>query len=225
MRVLMWELQRTTALGSALGAALARHAIEFDRVRSQGQFDAALDSAAYDCIVLQAAAAAENGGPPLPDVLRGLPLIVVAAADDAAQRIAWLEHGADDAVAPDVDPAELAARVAVAIRREQHRSAPPLIVHGPLTLDPSQRSATWHGDVVTLTQKEYALLDHLVRGARQVHTRDALHEALGGDAADRNSNAVDVHVHALRSKFGASLIRTIRGAGYRINDAAVLLSK
>jgi DNA-binding response OmpR family regulator len=219
MRVLMWEMQRTTALGSALGAELARHAIELDRVRSQAQFDAALDSAAHDCVVLQAAAAAEHGGPPVPEVL---PVIVVAASDDAAQRIAWLERGADDAVAHDVDPAELAARVAVAIRREQRRGAPQVIVHGPLALDPSQRSATWHGDAVALTQKEYALLDHLVRGARQVHTRDALHEALGGDAADRNSNAVDVHVHALRSKFGASLIRTVRGAGYRISDAAAL---
>lgn len=219
----MLEDEGAAMLGAALNSALLARQIELDRVRRRTQFISARKSCDYDASVLdlghgdgEALFAAMN------NELSRRPVIVVLPSDSTNDRIHWLDRGAADAVAKAMDVGELAARVGASIRSAGDPAAPRLLVHGPLTLDPQSRSATWRGDAVVVTSKEYALLELLVQGAWAVQSRDALHAALSDNEGRRASNAVDVHVHSLRGKFDSSLIRTVRGAGYRIGEVGSL---
>lgn len=224
MTVLMLEIASAANLGAALDRALVARHIDMDRVRLRAQFLDARQRCTYDvCILDVQHGDSEMLFVELEKEASRTPAIVVLPTDNAADRIAWLDRGADDVVVRVIDVGELAARVAAAIRRARTAAAPRPLVHGALALDPQRRSATWRGNAVSVTKKEYALLERLVHGAKEVHSRDALHACLcDDDDAQRASNAVDVHVHSLRSKFHASLIRTVRGAGYRIGEAGSL---
>jgi len=225
MPVLMLEAAAPTPLGAALLDALKRQGIAMDRVLGRVQFTAALERSRYLCVLLDLGARDDDLDSALDAILSHrpeLPLIAVARRDGAAERIAWLQRGADDVVSADVQTDELVARIGALTRRARSRTDPRPLVHGPLALHPERRAATWRGEAVALTGGECALLECLVRGARQAHTRDALHAALNAErAAPAASNTVDVHVHALRRKLHPQLIRTVRGIGYRIADAEV----
>ena len=90
------------------------------------------------------------------------------------------------------------------------------LTHGALKLHPARRTATWNGNVVPLTNKEFWLLETLVRKKDQVSTRARLEEALYGWGEEIDSNAVEVYIHYLRRKFHPELIKTIRGVGYTL---------
>lgn len=220
---LMLEGTRSASFGDALAKALRKRSIEVDLARTMAQARAALAAADYACVVIDVGPNAPEG-PALFDALldrqTGWPLIVVGAGQGPRDRTAWIDRGADDALDTAADADELAARVAAVIRRGGARIRPRPLRHGPLVLEPEQRNVTWKGQAVSLTNKEFALLEILVRGAHQVHSRDALHTALCGEDRQRASNAVDVYVHALRRKLHTQLIRTLRGAGYRIADSS-----
>jgi DNA-binding response OmpR family regulator len=140
---------------------------------------------------------------------------VITARDRVADRIAGLDAGADDYIVKPFDLDELAARIRAVARRRAGRAAPEL-EHGPLRLDPAKRRAFLDGEEVALSAREFAVLEALLERPGAVLSRAQLEERLYGWQGEIESNAVEVHIHALRRKLGADLIRTLRGVGYTI---------
>ncbi|MGI8429580.1 MAG: response regulator transcription factor [Solirubrobacteraceae bacterium] len=147
---------------------------------------------------------------------RAVPVIMLTAREEEADRVAGLELGADDYVAKPFSPRELTARVKAVLRRAGAGAASEVTVLGSLTLSRAAREVRVDGSDVELTQREFDLLEYLVRHAGQVVTRDQLLESVWGFIYPGQTRTVEVHVAQLRKKLGRpELIRTVRGLGYK----------
>jgi two-component system OmpR family response regulator/two-component system response regulator QseB len=140
-------------------------------------------------------------------------VLILTARDAVQDRIAGLDSGADDYVVKPTDLDELAARLRALVRRSMGEPAASLRV-GPLVLDPAARTVTRDGQDVDLQPKELTLLQELMLNAGRVLSRQQLEERIYRWGEEVESNAVEVHVHHLRRKLGADVVRTIRGVGY-----------
>lgn len=207
-------------LGSALQKGLAQLGYAVDWISKGADLEVSIRTHEYSCVLLDLGLP-DISGETLLQMIRtvhpGMSVVVMTARGGIQDRVALLDIGADDYMIKPVDIDEVAARLRAVLRRV---SAPQEsrveIQHGSLKLYPSRRMATWKGSPVPLTNKEYWLLETLLRKRRQVVTRSQLEEALYGWGDEIGSNAVEVYVHCLRRKFGAALILTIRGAGYQM---------
>jgi two-component system response regulator ResD len=146
-----------------------------------------------------------------------VPVIMLTARDELPDRIAGLELGADDYVVKPFSPRELTARVTAVLRRgERNASLDDVSELGPVTLARASREVRVDGAEVDLTQREFDLLEFLLRHAGQVVTRDQLLESVWGFASPGETRTVEVHVAQVRKKLGhPELIRTVRGLGYK----------
>ena len=146
-----------------------------------------------------------------------VPVIMLTARDEEADRVAGLELGADDYVTKPFSPRELVARVKAVLRRATAPPPPQDVSQiGPITVARGAREVHVDGRQVTLTQREFDLLDYLVRRAGQVVTRDELLESVWGFVSPGETRTVEVHVAQLRKKLGQpDLIETVRGLGYK----------
>ncbi len=144
-----------------------------------------------------------------------VPVLILTARDATGDKIAGLDAGADDYVVKPIDLDELAARVRALARRTTGRAAP-LLEHGDLVLDPAAHQIKRAGVPVDLSVREFALLQTLLENRGRVMTRAQLEGSLYGWRDEPDSNALEVHVHHLRKKLGADLIRTLRGVGYMV---------
>jgi DNA-binding response OmpR family regulator len=151
-----------------------------------------------------------------------VPIIVVTAREEEADRVLGLELGADDYVTKPFSPRELVARVKAVLRRTETAPADgpePALRLGDLTVDPARHEVTFEGRPVALTAREFELLSHLVRNRGLVLTRDQILERVWGYAFPADTRTVDVHIRQLRAKLGERApIRTIRGVGYKADD-------
>jgi len=150
-----------------------------------------------------------------------VPIIVLTARGEEADRVMGLELGADDYLAKPFSPRELLARIRAVTRRAKGRAGPALkaVKVGALVIDPSARSVTLSGQAVELTAYEFALLHALAERAGRVLSREQLMEFARGSPEDSFDRSVDVHVSRLRQKLGDDpkrprLIKTVRGSGY-----------
>jgi DNA-binding response OmpR family regulator len=229
MRALMLETHppRGDGPGAALAAALARRQVALDRVSKPLHFQAALDAAPTDGVLLAASADPQHDatGALLQGLRRSRPalsVLVLAAGAAWSARSAWLDLDADDCVQWPGDIDEIAARVAMAARRSVRVAQARELHHGPLVLNIDRRAVHWRGAPVDVSPHEFALLEALVRDRSRVLSRAALDAVLHGPGAPAAGNTVAVHVHALRRKLRPQLITTVRGVGYRLADAASL---
>jgi len=142
-----------------------------------------------------------------------LPILVLTARDEVGDRVAGLDAGADDYVVKPFDTDELLARIRALIRRSAGH-AEPVFSHKGVTLNPATREASVNGEAVTLSAREWAVLEPMLLRPGTVFSRTQLEEKLYGWKEDISSNAVEVYVHGLRKKLGADLIQTVRGLGY-----------
>jgi two-component system OmpR family response regulator len=169
----------------------------------------------YDAVVLDVMLPGLDGW----ELLRRLrqtkntPVLVLTARDTSADRVRGLDGGADDYLTKPFDLPELLARLRALIRRTHQLGSPDVTV-GELRLDLAAREVTRSGRPVTLTAREYALLEFLVLHRGEVVTRTMLYEHLFDEEDDTMSNLLDVHVSNLRRKIGRDLIVTRRGHGY-----------
>lgn len=146
-----------------------------------------------------------------------VPVIMLTARDEEPDRVAGLEVGADDYVAKPFSPRELTARVKAVLRRSQPAGASQDVISvGPVVVARAAREVRVDGREVQLTQREFDLLEYLLRHSGQVVTRDQLLESVWGFHSPGETRTVEVHVAQLRKKLGdADLIRTVRGIGYK----------
>jgi two-component system, OmpR family, response regulator len=147
-----------------------------------------------------------------------VPILILTARDEEADRIIGLELGADDYVTKPFSPRELVARVRAVLRRAE--PVPPdtqLIELGDLCIDMRSRTVAVDGTIVELRTLEFELLAELARHAGQVVTRDRLLDRVWGLSFAGGTRTVDVHVAQLRKKLGRrQQIKTVRGVGYRL---------
>ena len=150
-----------------------------------------------------------------------VPILILTARDEEADRIIGLELGADDYLTKPFSPRELVARVRAVLRRTEPVAFDSRVIElGELRVDLQGRSVTIAGSSVSLRTLEFELLVELVRHAGRVVTRDRLLERVWGLSFAGGTRTVDVHVAQLRKKLSRpDLIQTVRGVGYRILEA------
>lgn len=149
-----------------------------------------------------------------------VPVIMLTARDDEPDRVAGLEVGADDYVSKPFSPRELAARVKAVLRRTGRGvggfRSEDVIELGAVVMARGAREVRVHGTEVELTQREFDLLEYLLRHAGQVVSRDQLLQSVWGFVSPGETRTVEVHVAQLRKKLRSpDLIRTVRGLGYK----------
>lgn len=148
---------------------------------------------------------------------KNTPVLMLTARDTAQDRVRGLDTGADDYLVKPFDLAELLARVRALIRRSAGQGRPQISL-GEVVIDTRARSVTRRGEPLTLTAREYAILEYLALHRSEVVSRTALYEHLFDENEDSLSNLLDVHVSNIRKKLGHELIVTRRGQGYLIED-------
>jgi DNA-binding response OmpR family regulator len=143
----------------------------------------------------------------------GRPVLILTARDAIGDRVAGLDAGADDYLVKPFALDELAARLRALLRRRSGR-AEPIVAYGGIELNPATREVRRNGEPVALSAREFALLEALLARPGAILSRAQLEEKLYGWNDAVESNAVEVHIHALRKKLGADLIRNVRGVGW-----------
>jgi DNA-binding response OmpR family regulator len=216
MRVLVAEDDRF--LGSSIRSGLVQEGFAVDWVMNGNAADTALRSASYDAITLDLGLPGIAGEA----LLRGLrdrndrtPVIVLTAAGFVLDRVRLLDLGADDYMVKPFDLIELCARLRALIRRSGG-DVGEVISCGALTLARHTRTVTVSGKRVDLTNREFWVLEALLRNRQWVVSRRQIEEALYGWGDEVESNSVEVHIFNLRRKIGRGLIKTVRGVGYQV---------
>ncbi len=152
--------------------------------------------------------------------LRELPIIMLTARTDEADKVAGLEAWVDDYVTKPFSPRELKARIKSVLRRRAPEAANEPLLAGTLALDPATHRVTAGGNAVPLGPTEFRLLRFLLARPERVHSRAQLLDQVWGDNVYIEERTVDVHIRRLRlalEPFGqAFLIETVRGGGYRL---------
>lgn len=143
------------------------------------------------------------------------PVLILTARSSLDDRVLGLNQGADDYLAKPFEIPELVARLRV-IERRLGMSTTNVLQVGALTLDIGSRTIVNNGAEVDIPRREYAVLKALMENIGRVQTREQLESKLYAWGEEVASNAIEVHIHNLRKKFGKELIKTIRGVGYSI---------
>jgi len=143
------------------------------------------------------------------------PVLMLTARDTSKDRVKGLDTGADDYLVKPFDLSELLARLRALIRRSAGNAHPELEIED-IRLDTRAKTVTKSGQPITLTAREYAILEYLAQHRGELVTRTELYEHLFDETDDTLSNLLDVHVFSIRKKLGHDLITTRRGQGYCI---------
>ncbi|HSZ40994.1 MAG TPA: response regulator transcription factor [Trebonia sp.] len=146
-------------------------------------------------------------------------IIVVTARGEESDRVLALDEGADDYLVKPFGLAELLARIRAVLRRGQRAASGEMLRHGPLTVDLRTRKVTVHGAPVSLTPKEFAILECLAADPGRLVSRQEIVERAWDEHWYGPTKVLDVHMAALRRKLGvSSLIETVYGHGFRLAD-------
>ncbi|HVP58245.1 MAG TPA: response regulator [bacterium] len=151
----------------------------------------------------------------------GIPIIMLTAKGDETDRVVGLELGADDYITKPFSVRELVARVKAVLRRGADRGvAQETKVVGSLAIDPARFEVTVSGRKIELTSSEFKILSFLASKPGRVFSRDQILDNLWGREKAVVDRTVDVHIRNLRAKLGkaASLIRNVRGVGYKVQE-------
>lgn len=216
MRILLAEDDRM--IGAAVRDALLQDGYVVDWLRDGQRADAALATGQYDLALLDLGLPGKDGLAILRSLRsrrQAMPVIVITARDAVESRIAGLDAGADDYIVKPFDLDELAARIRSALRRSAGRPEPDLVL-GDVSVNLAQRTVLRDGHTVTLSAREYAVVEALTLRPGAILSRGQLEQRMYGWGEEVDSNAVEVHIHAIRKKLGTDFIRNVRGVGYYI---------
>lgn len=216
MRVLLVEDDELLGDGICSGLKHYGHTVDWVKNGKSAQDVITSTQENFDIVVL------DLGLPKLSglEVLRNMrernittPVVILTARETIDDRVKGLDAGADDYLTKPFDLDELCARMRALQRRSKSR-AQPLLTYGDITLDPAAHIVTFKEEPVLISRREFSLLQKLLENAGRVISREQLNQTLYGWGENIDSNALEVHIHNLRKRFGSDLIRTIRGVGY-----------
>ncbi|MBV9912747.1 MAG: response regulator transcription factor [Sinobacteraceae bacterium] len=219
MRLLLVE--DDAMIAEAIRSGLQRDGFVVDWVRDGEVAEGVLRTEQFDILLLDLGLPHRDGLQVLKSLrAHGLPVpvLILTARDAVSDRVQGLDAGADDYLVKPFDLDELAARIRALLRRKSGRAAP-LIEHLGVSLDPATHRVTHNGQQIVLSPREFALLQLLMERPGQILSRAQIEERLYGWGEEVESNAVEVHIHALRRKLGAEFIVNVRGVGYRVRPA------
>jgi two-component system response regulator QseB len=216
MRLLLVE--DDPMIGASVQRGLKQEGYSVDWARDGAAAEGALADGVHELILLDLGLPRKSGLELLAALRRrgvATPVLVITARDSVADRVKGLDAGADDYLVKPFDLDELSARVRALLRRQGGRASPVLDA-GPLSLDPAAHTVTLDGAPVALSKREFSLLHALMKQPGVPLSRAQIEESLYGWGEEIESNAVEVHIHALRRKIGAERIRNVRGVGYMV---------
>jgi len=225
MRILVVEDERKVASFLRQGLQEEGHAVE-TAGDGAAALDMLLEGPGYDLVVLDVMLPKRDGF----DVLKTLrqrrvqtPVLCLTARDAVSDKVAGLDLGADDYLTKPFAFEEFLARVRALLRRGTGQRGPVLKL-ADLTLDPATRTVTRDARRITLTTREYALLEYFLRNVGRVLTRPMIAQHVWGLDFDPESNIIDVYVGYVRRKIDGDgerrLLHTVRGAGYMLSAEA-----
>lgn len=216
VRVLVVEDE--SKLASLLRQGLRRHGMAVDVATTGDQAVVRASATDYDIILLDVMLPGHDGF----EVCRRLrarevwsPTLMLTALDDVEYRVRGLDSGADDYVPKPFSFNELLARMRALVRRGAP-ARPTVLVAGELRLDPAARQVWQGARELSLTAREFALLEDFMRRPGEVRSRFELLEHVWDNSYENRSNVIEVYVGYLREKLGREAIETVRGAGYRL---------
>ena len=218
MRILLVEDDGMIAQAVMIGLKHAHYAVDW--VQDGLAAQTALAGQNYDLVLLDLGLPKQDGLSVLRHIRQNrnlTPVLIVTAQDDLDSRLSGLDGGADDYVVKPFDMAELLARIRAVLRRH-HGQAAPLISNGVITLNPAtyQVQLADQEESISLSNKEFAILQALVSRAGTIHSRADLEDKIYGWGDEVESNAIDFLIHSLRKKIGKELIKNIRGVGWLV---------
>jgi two-component system copper resistance phosphate regulon response regulator CusR len=221
MRILLVEDEPSAAHMLAKGLREQTYAVDVAADGDVAIFQAGTTD--YDAVVLDVMLPIKDGFTVCRTIRESgcaVPILMVTARDAVEARIEGLDCGADDYLTKPFDFGELLARLRALIRRGRRPILPERLRVGSLVLDTRARRVSAFNQVVSLTAKEYALLEYLARRVGDVVSRSDIAEHVWDEHYDSLSNVVDVYVQRLRRKLdlagATSVIRTRRGEGYQL---------
>src|SRR5512137_108460 len=220
MRVLVVEDSRR--LAGIVKRGLIEEGYTVDNAYDGEEAEYMAESTPYDLIILDIMLPKKDGLTVCRDLRAknvNTPILMLTAKDSVEDKVAGLDTGADDYLIKPFAFSELLARLRALLRREVLPKTQKYQV-GDLTLDPQSREVWRNGSRLELTAKEYAIIEYFMRRPNAVVTRTMLGESVWDYEFDGLSNIIDVYVRRIRQKIvregQASLIQTVRGAGYRL---------
>ena len=215
MRLLLIEDEPDLLSGLTRALRRAGYSVDTAEDGEDGRFKALeID---YDAIVLDVMLPRMDGWAVLTKLRekKSTPVMMLTARDATKDRVRGFDSGADDYLVKPFELDELLARLRALIRRSAGKSTPALVL-GEVKIDTASRTVTRVGEPVSLTSREYAVLEYLALHRGRLVTRTTLYEHLYDDSGDTLSNMMDVLIYNLRTKLGRDLITTRRGHGYCI---------
>lgn len=220
MRILIVEDDPTLADGLSMGLRLSGFTPEL--VETCADADEALAQGGFTAVVLDIMLPDGSGLDVLSRIrARGdrTPILLLTALDQIRDRIAGLDLGADDYLGKPFDLDEVSARLRSIVRRAEGRAQADLEWNG-LSVDPAKMSGRHNDHDIEFSPREFAILRALLERPGAILSKSALEDRLYGWQEGVESNAVEVHIHKLRTKLGPEFIQTVRGAGYKLAKAA-----
>ncbi len=216
MRILLAE--DDAMIGEGVCKGLRQDGFAVDWVQDGLAAQSAVDRDTYQLLLLDLGLPKKSGLDVLQAMRRAgnrVPVLILTARDAVADRVRGLDSGADDYLVKPFDLEELGARIRALLRRQSGRAQPKIEV-GNLVLDPATHEVRLGDQPVTLSAREFALLQAFLDRPGAVFSRAQLEEKLYGWNQEVESNTVEVYIHALRKKLGADLIKNVRGVGYMV---------
>ena len=207
-------------IGDGLHIGLERMGFTVDWFKDGPDGKEALLQAPYDAVVLDIGLPNQDGLSILKEWRNGgrvEPVLILTAKGDVDHRVIGLDSGADDYLAKPFALSEVAARLKALIRRH-HNELTPEIKYKDLTLNLNTRVIKLKGEPVALSPKELMLLELFLFNKNKILTRASLEEKMYSWDNDVQSNAIEVHIHHIRRKFGKNIIKTINKIGYILGD-------
>lgn len=156
---------------------------------------------------------------------KAVPILMLTARGDEADRVAGLDAGADDYIIKPFSTKEMLARIRAVLRRRDPLSLGQVLQVGQLRMDGATHQVSYQGEVLKLGPMEFKLLSHFMRHPERVHSRSQLLDQVWGDDVYVEERTVDVHIKRLRQALGSggggggggAMLQTVRGAGYRLS--------
>jgi len=216
MRLLL--IEDDAMIGESVRKGLRQDGFTVDWAQDGRAGELALGNGVHDLVLLDLGLPGKEGLEILQSARRKgnrIPVLILTARDAVPDRVAGLNAGADDYLVKPFDLEELTARIRALLRRQAGR-AEEAIRYGELTLIPAAHEARLGDQTLSLSAREFALLQALLERPGVVLSVAQLEEKLYGWNDEVGSNTIEVYIHSLRKKLGAGFIRNVRGVGYMI---------